>query len=42
MLTLHEETRVGALIREIEQESAEIIEQIEAWQKDVRILLRMS
>ena len=42
MLTLHEETRVGALIREIEQESAEIIERVEAWQKDVRILLRMS
>ena len=42
MMTLQEETRVGALIREIERESAEIIERVEAWRKDVRILLRMT
>ena len=42
MMTLQDETRVGALIREIERESAEIIERVEAWQRDVRILLRMN
>ena len=42
MMTLQEETRVGALIREIERESTEIIERVEAWRKDVRILLRMT
>ena len=42
MLTLVEGKRIAALIGEIEQESAEILERVEAWQKDVRILLRMN
>ena len=33
--------RIAAIIGEIQQESAEIIERVETWQKHVRILLRM-
>jgi hypothetical protein len=33
--------RITDLITEIERESAEIVEQVEVWQKHVRILLRL-
>lgn len=33
--------RIAELIREIERESAEILERAQRWQEDVRILLRL-
>lgn len=37
-----EQSRIAEIIREIEQESAEIIERVQCWQEHVKILLRMN
>ena len=36
-----EKVSVAKLITEMERENAEIMERVQSWQKDVRILLRM-
>ena len=42
VLSLVEKDRVAEIIRAIEHESAEIMERVQSWQKDVGILLRMN
>ena len=37
-----EQTQIRGIIREIEQESAEIIERVQCWQEHVKILLRIN
>ena len=42
LLPAPEQQRIAAIIVEIEQESAEIIERVQSWQEHVKILLRMN
>lgn len=42
VLSPAEKSRVAEIIQAIEHESAEIMERVQSWQKDVGILLRMN